>query len=89
MYIHVYYHPDYNVLAGRIVVSIIIKIHQLHVDAMKQLYSFKDKHGNDSPLISKSLYDTVMEHGDELDNMIDYNDYLIDYFGFKTLEQLI
>ena len=55
---------------------------------MKQLYSFKDKHGNDSPLISKSLYDTVMEHGDELDNMIDYNnDYLIDYFGFKTLER--
>lgn len=82
-------HPDYNVLAGRIVVSNHHKnTSASFVDAMKQLYSFKDKHGNDSPLISKSLYDTVMEHGDELDNMIDYNnDYLIDYFGFKTLER--
>jgi len=82
-------HPDYNVLAGRIVVSNHHKnTTASFVDAMKQLYSFKDKHGNDSPLISKSLYDTVMEHGDELDNMIDYNnDYLIDYFGFKTLER--
>jgi len=82
-------HPDYNVLAGRIVVS---NHHKntlpSFVSVMKDLYSFKDKHGKESPLISKSLYDTVMEHGDELENMIDYNnDYLIDYFGFKTLER--
>ena len=82
-------HPDYNVLAGRIVVS---NHHKNTLDSFvevtKKLYSFKDKHGKESPLISSSLYDIVIEHGDELENMIDYkNDYLIDYFGFKTLER--
>jgi len=82
-------HPDYNVLAGRIVVSNHHKnTLDSFVEVMKQLYFFKDKHGKESPLISGSLYDIVIEHGNELENMIDYkNDYLIDYFGFKTLER--
>jgi len=82
-------HPDYNVLAGRIVVSNHHKnTSASFVEVMNKLYSFKDKHGESSPLVSKSLYDAVNEHGEELENMIDYNnDYFIDYFGFKTLER--
>jgi|UniRef100_A0A6C0ISQ0 ribonucleotide reductase alpha subunit len=82
-------HPDYNVLAGRIVVSNHHKnTSASFVEVMNQLYTFKDKHGVTSPLVSKELHDIVNEHGEAFENMIDYNnDYLIDYFGFKTLER--
>lgn len=82
-------HPDYNILAGRIVVSNHHKnTSASFVEVMNQLYFFKDKHGQDSPLVSKDLYNIVNAHGEAFENMIDYNnDYLIDYFGFKTLER--
>ena len=94
-------HPDYNVLAGRIVVS----NHQKNTsssfsDTMKQLYMYKDKHGKHSPLVSEDLYQVVLQYDEppngvdslfatnKLDNIIDYSrDFLIDYFGFKTLER--
>jgi ribonucleoside-diphosphate reductase alpha chain len=94
-------HPDYNVLAGRIVVS----NHQKNTsssfsDTMKQLYMYKDTHGKHSPLISEDLYQVVLQYDEppngvdslfatnKLDNIIDYSrDFLIDYFGFKTLER--
>ena len=82
-------HPDYNSLAGRIVVS----NHQKNTlssfsEIMSQLYHFKDKHGRQSSLVSNKLYTFTMNFRDELDNLCDYDrDYLIDYFGFKTLER--
>ena len=94
-------HPDYNVLAGRIVVS----NHQKNTsssfsDTMKQLYLYKDTHGKHSPLVSEDLYQVVLQYDEppngvdslfttnKLDNIIDYSrDFLIDYFGFKTLER--
>lgn len=82
-------HPDYNSLAGRIVVS----NHQKNTlssfsEIMNQLYHFKDKHGRQSSLISEKLYNFTMKFKDELDQLCDYSrDYLIDYFGFKTLER--
>jgi ribonucleoside-diphosphate reductase subunit M1 len=55
---------------------------------MTTLYSYIDKHGTNSPLISHELYDIVKEHADKIEGRIDYRrDYLIDYFGFKTLER--
>jgi len=82
-------HPDYNVLAGRIVVSNHMKnTGNSFVDTMIQLYEFKDKQGNNSPLVSDDLYDFLLDFGDEVEAMILYDrDYLIDYFGFKTLER--
>jgi len=82
-------HPDYNVLAGRIIIS---NHHKNTPDsfssAMTQLYEYTDKHGLSSPLISDELLDIVNTHGPELDAACDYSrDYLIDYFGFKTLER--
>ena len=82
-------HPDYNSLAGRIIVS----NHQKNTssffsEVVNQLYHFKDKHNVTSSLVSEKLYDFVMKFKEELDELCDYNrDYLIDYFGFKTLER--
>jgi ribonucleotide reductase alpha subunit len=40
------------------------------------------------PLVSQKLWDYVKKYSNELNEMIDHNrDYLIDYFGFKTLER--
>jgi ribonucleoside-diphosphate reductase alpha chain len=83
-------HPDYNVLAGRITVS----NHQRNTDSsfskvMSQLYGFTDIHGKPSPLISKELHQNIHSLGvKKLNSLCDYSrDYLIDFFGFKTLER--
>jgi ribonucleoside-diphosphate reductase alpha subunit len=82
-------HPDYNVLAGRIIIS----NHHKNTcpsfsTVMKQLYEYRDKHDKPSPLISEELYTIVCQRSDELDAICDYKrDYLIDYFGYKTLER--
>ena len=40
------------------------------------------------PLVSQELWEFTNRYAEELNSMIDYNrDYLIDYFGFKTLER--
>jgi ribonucleoside-diphosphate reductase alpha chain len=82
-------HHDYNILAGRIVVSNHHKnTTESFSSVMKSLYNYLDKHGKQSPLVSKELYDFVLANGDELDAMCDYSrDYLIEYFGFKTLDR--
>lgn len=94
-------HPDYNVLAGRIVISNHLKnTSSSFTDTMKQLYFYKDKTSKHSPLISEDLYKVILEYEEpangvtkifttnKLDSIIDYNrEYLIDYFGFKTLER--
>ena len=82
-------HPDYNVLAGRIVVS---NHHKNTLDkfseVVSELYFNDDKHGKPFPLVSDDLYNIVCQNKDELDSMCDYSrDFLIDYFGFKTLER--
>ena len=82
-------HPDYNVLAGRIIVSNHHKnTESSFSDAMCALYHYLDKHGKSSPLINKELYDIAIANAPLLDGWCDFSrDYLIDYFGFKTLER--
>jgi ribonucleotide reductase alpha subunit len=81
--------PEYGILAGRIVVS----NHQKNtpssfMTAMKTLYEFKDVHGVHNPLISEKTWQNINKNMDYLEDIIDYDrDYLIDYFGFKTLER--
>ena len=82
-------HPDYNILAGR---TIVCNHHKntasTFTKVMSDLYNFHDKNNKHFPLVSDELYRVVETHGNELDDMIDYSrDYLIDYFGFKTLER--
>jgi ribonucleoside-diphosphate reductase alpha chain len=82
-------HPDYNILAGRIIVSNHHKnTNGVFSDVMSQLYEYYDKHGKHSPLISRDLYFLINSNSEKYDKLCDYSrDYLIDYFGFKTLER--
>ena len=82
-------HPDYALLATRIIHS---NHHGNTSDSfsatMTLLYRYLDKNGASSPLISEALYKIVKKNKKELDALCDYSrDYLIDYFGFKTLEK--
>ena len=82
-------HHDYNILAGRIIIS----NHQRNTNksfsqVMNQLYEFKDHRGIQSSLVSQKLWEIVGQNTEELDALCDDSrDYLIDYFGFKTLER--
>ena len=81
--------PDYGILSARIIVS----NHQKNTEdnfynVMKALYNFIAVSGEHKPLLSDAYWEFVRQHGEALNHMIDYNrDYLIDYFGFKTLER--
>jgi ribonucleotide reductase alpha subunit len=81
--------PDYGTLAGRIIISNHQKQTQPQFSfVINDLYNFYDIHGNHRPLISQNTLDFVNKYAEELDAMIDNSrDYLIDYFGFKTLER--
>jgi ribonucleoside-diphosphate reductase alpha subunit len=82
-------HPDYGVLAGRVVVS----NHQKNtsssfIDVMSKLYFNIDNNGNPSNLVSHQFWINASSNSEEVEGMIDYSrDYLIEYFGFKTLER--
>ena len=82
-------HPDYNVLAGRIINSNHHKnTSKSFVEVMTKLYDFKDINDKHTPLISEELYTITKKYATKLDRLCDYSkDNLIDYFGFKTLER--
>ena len=81
--------PDFGILGGRIVIS----NHQKNTDesfysVILELKNNKDVHGDLAPLINDEIFEIVSKHGDEIQDMIDMNrDYLLDFFGFKTLER--
>lgn len=83
-------HPDYAILAARIAVS------NLHKQTKKQwssvvddLYNYVNpKNGKNQPMISKSVYEIVQKHAEELNSAIVYDrDFNYQFFGFKTLER--
>ncbi len=83
-------HPDYSRLAGRIAVSNLHKATRgCFSENIKAMYHYVNKiTGEHSPVVSKELHDTVMEHFEVFDKtIIDKRDFNYDYFGFKTLEK--
>ena len=82
-------HTDYGILASRIIIS----NHQKNTlnsfsETIKELYDVYNINGEHSPLINNSVLEFVESYKDVIDETIDYSrDYLIDYFGFKTLEK--
>ena len=82
-------HPDYSILASRIIMSNHHKnTSPSFSETMSLLYNAKDIHGNPNPLISQELWDIVKAHKTKLNSVIDYQrDFNFDYFGFKTLER--
>ena len=82
-------HLDYGTLASRIVVS----NHQKNTNpsfshVTNCLFEFENINKKHKPLLSEEYVNFVNLHSDALDNMICHDrDYLIDFFGFKTLER--
>lgn len=83
-------HYEYNALASRIAIS------NMHKETpatfsrgVKKMHTNLDKHGKQCSLVSPEFYQTVTAHAKVLDAMCGdcANDYLIDFFGFKTLER--
>jgi ribonucleotide reductase alpha subunit len=80
---------DYGILASQIAVS----NHEKNtpdtiLKAVDMLWSFRDIHGNHSPIVSEDYYKTVVIYSEKIEERINYErDYLFDYFGFKTLER--
>ena len=76
------YHPNYGMLAARILVD----NHQKNtpttmLDCVETLY-------HEQSIVCDKLHDLVCIHADEYERMIDYSrDFMFDYFGFKTLER--
>ncbi|AKN80691.1 Ribonucleotide reductase 1 [Perigonia lusca single nucleopolyhedrovirus] len=75
-----YIHPDYALLAGRIMVhNLHKKIAPSFVECAQRLFSFQ--------LINQKLYDFIVENGKVIDASLEHRaDYEYKYFGFKTLE---
>ena len=80
---------EYGRLAGLISISNLQKnTDSTFFTAMEKLYNFKDKNNIQSSLISNELWSIVQDNHEEIEKMIDYQrDYLIDFFGYKTLER--
>ena len=84
-------HPDYGTLASYIIISNHHKnTDPSFVNVMRRLYEFTDKDGTHTPLISEYTWKIIEKNGDFLEDFVSVhsnNDFLFDYFGFKTLER--
>lgn len=79
-------HLDYGVLASRIIIS---NNHKTTSPSFSEtIYILYQNGGKKSKLIGDDVYEIVMKNKEKLNAILDYeNDYLFDYFGFKTLEK--
>ena len=81
--------PDYGVLASRIIIS----NHQKNTpytfgQAMDLLATTKDRDGRVVPIVAPELAAFAVANAAEIEARIDYErDFLLDFFGFKTLEK--
>ena len=82
-------HPDYGVLASRILISNHHKnTDENYLHVVNKLFNYKDIHGVKSSLVNEELFNIVNNHTETIQNMFNFDrDYLLDYFGFKTLER--
>ena len=81
-------HPEFAMLASRISISNHLKCTpKTFSECITNLYN-NYVNGEHFPIINKFLYDLVNNNKDLIDlKIIKNNDYLIDFFGFKTLEK--
>ncbi len=78
------HHFDYSTLASRIIIS----NHQKEVDNSILTFVNKVYDSNSNNYLSDKYYNFILKHHEYLDSITDHSrDYLIDYFGFKTLER--
>merc|ERR1711899_704400 len=81
-------HPDYAILAARIVISNLHKeTKKVFSEVITDLYNMRS-HDRPTPMISEEHYKIVMDNKDKLDAALIYDrDFQYQYFGFKTLER--
>lgn len=81
-------HPDYAILAARIVVANLHKeTKKVFSEVMSDLFNMKT-HDRPTPMISAFHHDIIKRHADRLNSAIVYDrDFNYQYFGFKTLER--
>lgn len=73
-------HPDYGLLAARVLVS---NLQKSTTDDVLATYERM------APVLNDEFLRVARAHGDELTSIVNYHrDYDFDYFGFKTLEKL-
>lgn len=82
-------HPEYNTLASMICVD---RLHSLTkediLEVAELLYSNIDMKGRQQPLINEHFYSIVKKHYKKINEKIDMSrDYLLDFFGIRTLEK--
>ena len=83
-------HPDYALLASRIVVSNLHKnTKKSFTETMEDLYKYVDPKTNQpAPLLSDDVYKAIKDNAEVLDSNIIYDrDFRYDFFGVKTLER--
>jgi ribonucleoside-diphosphate reductase alpha subunit len=80
---------NFGILGSRIVISNHQKnTKESFLEVIKELLNNKDIHGNSSQLVSDELVQIVEKYQDFIQGMINFErDYLLDFFGFKTLEK--
>ena len=83
------FHPHYEILASRILISNHHKnTANNYKELISEIYLHRDQKDTHCPLVHKDFYSIVMENSKQIQSFFDYErDYLIDYFGFKTLER--
>lgn len=82
-------HPDYGILAGALVISNLHKKTTMSFSqSMNKIFNFYGTDSSDISYLSKEYIYIVNEYAAYFDNLINHRlDFLIDYFGFKTLER--
>jgi ribonucleoside-diphosphate reductase alpha subunit len=76
------YHYDYSILASRMIIS----NHQKEVDPL--FLNYMETIRSIPNYISDTYYSIAIKHSDFFETILDHSrDFLIDYFGFKTLER--
>ena len=81
-------HPDYAILAARIVVANLHKeTKKVFSEVMKDLHEMKNN-GRPTPMISDYHMDIIQRNAQRLNSAIVYDrDFNYQFFGFKTLER--
>ena len=81
--------PQYNNLAAGIAISNLHKTTSTDfMEVTDKLYNNTDNDGKSNPLINTEYYNFVKDNIDKINSALNYkNDYLFDYFAYKTLEK--
>ncbi|KAI5968241.1 hypothetical protein CANMA_002457 [Candida margitis] len=82
------HHPDYAILAGRVVAHVLqMQIPYTFSDNIKRLKQATNSQGTPYSQMSDNFYEVIMKHREEFDEIVEKTEKIeLAYFGIKTLE---